>query len=138
MQKFFSGRSINLNKAGIVGKKGDSSKKAFLVVFLTQGSKSLPSKLRRRIKRNAMPRDTAALDENILTDDEGTVTVKLCDICKCRRVVNSDESEDEPVALQQSVTSESSAQDNKRIKRARKDQRKSKCMCPKVTLRIKD
>lgn len=44
---------MNLNKAGIVGSKhGDSSKRAFLVAFLMQGSKKLPRRLRRRMKRS--------------------------------------------------------------------------------------
>lgn len=49
---------MNLNKAGIVGsKRGESSKRAFLVAFLMQGSKKLPRRLRRRMKRSTADSD---------------------------------------------------------------------------------
>nr|BAA11835.1 bone morphogenic protein a [Halocynthia roretzi] len=47
------GRSVNLNKAGIVGKRGDASKQAFLVAFLSEANDRLPSRMWRRIRRNA-------------------------------------------------------------------------------------
>nr|XP_039254630.1 bone morphogenetic protein 7-like [Styela clava] len=46
------GRLINLNKAGIVGKRGESAKQAFLVTFLTQGVENLPEDLWKEKKEN--------------------------------------------------------------------------------------
>lgn len=65
------GRSVNLNKAGIVGsKRGDSSKRAFLVAFLMQGSKKLPRRLRRRMKRSTTENDPEEQRETGVDENE--------------------------------------------------------------------